>query len=255
MRKRAALAVCGVVLVAGCVSQNPVAPMATQLDRSACPRDTETLLVLLPGAYSDPQEFVTNGFIAAVREPGLAVDVQRVNAHLGYYNNGSIVDRLRADVIGPAQAQGYRAIWIAGISVGGFGGLIYAELRPGELAGIVALAPYLGTRLTSIEIANAGGLARWHSPPLAPDMPERDKRELLTWQWLQGYLRNPTPADHPPLWLGYGTSDRFEFSHRLLAAALPADRVATTEGGHDWPEWMRLWRSLLPRLPVPHCPV
>jgi hypothetical protein len=54
--------------------------------------------------------------------------------------------------------------------------------------------------------------------------------------------------------MGYGVDDRFAFSHRLLAAALPADRVFTTEGGHDWPEWMRLWRRMLPTLPLPGCP-
>lgn len=57
-----------------------------------------------------------------------------------------------------------------------------------------------------------------------------------------------------PLYLGYATDDRFAFSHRLLAAALPPERVFTTEGGHDWPEWTRLWRRMLPTLPLPGCP-
>jgi pimeloyl-ACP methyl ester carboxylesterase len=227
--------------------------MAMQWDRSACIAQTDTLLVLLPGAYSDPEEFVREGFIDAVRERRLAVDVLRVDAHVGYYSNASIIDRLQADVIAPAQARGYRAIWIAGISIGGFGGLIYAEERPGELAGIVAIAPYLGERLIATGIDNAGGLARWRAPPLLPEMSPLEKRELRVWRWLQAYAAGPPPNGHPQLWLGYGLDDRFAFSHRLLAGALPPDHVATTQGGHDWPEWMRLWRSLLPRLPLPQC--
>ncbi|MEJ8851486.1 alpha/beta hydrolase [Variovorax rhizosphaerae] len=252
-RRGVAFALTACALLVGCASRAPVVPMAQQLDRSACPAQTDTLLVLLPGAYSDPAEFVREGYIDAVRERGLSVDVLRVDAHLGYYSNGVIIDRLRADVIAPAQAQGYGSIWIVGISIGGFGGMVYAEERPGELAGIVAIAPYLGERLIATGIDNAGGLARWRAPPVLPEMSPRERRELRVWRWLQAYSNEPPPSDHPPLWLGYGLDDRFAFSHRLLADALHADHVATTEGGHDWPEWMRLWRNLLPRLPLPRC--
>lgn len=226
--------------------------MATTTEPSDCPDQTSTLLVLLPGAYSAPQEFVDAGFGAAVRERGLAVDVLRVDAHLGYYDNaGSLLLRLDQDVIRPARARGYRSIWLAGISIGGFGSLAYAASRPGEVAGVIVLAPYLGERLTSTVIDNAGGLAQWRSTLPTPDAGPRERRELQLWQWLQAYAT--TPAERPPLWLGYGVDDRFAFSHRLLAAVLPADHVATTPGGHDWPEWSRLWGDLLPRLPLPGC--
>lgn len=227
--------------------------MTTQLDRSACPRETDTLLVLLPGAYSNPQEFEREGFIEAVRQRGLAVDVQRVDAHLGYYTNGSIVDRLHDDVVSRARASGYHSVWIVGISIGGFGGLVYAQIHPGELAGIVALAPYLGERLTSTGIDNAGGLALWRGAVPAPDASARERRELMLWGWLRGYAARPPADGLPPLWLGWGVDDRFAFSHRMLAAVLPQERVATTPGGHDWPEWRRLWNDLLPRLPLPRC--
>lgn len=240
------------LLGAGCASRPTIVPMATQLERSACPASTQTLIVLLPGAYSEPQEFVREGFVQAIRDRGLAVDVQLVDAHLGYYGNTSIIDRLHEDIVVPAHAKGYRSIWFAGISVGGFGSMIYAEEHPGELAGIVVLAPYMGERMVATEIDNAGGLMRWRGSVPAPDAGLRERRELRLWGWLQGYA-DPVATKRPPLWLGYGVDDRFAFSHRLLAVALPPDRVATTPGGHDWPEWMRLWRSLLPRLPLPQC--
>ncbi|WP_269759566.1 hypothetical protein [Variovorax sp. E3] len=139
-----ALGVGAALLVAACGGvRATTVPLATTLDKSRCARNVDTLLVMLPGAYSTPDEFEREGFVQAVRDARLAADVMRVDAHLGYYNNKTILERLSADVMAPARKQGYRHIWIVGISVGGFGGLLYAQTHPGELAGVVTLAPYL----------------------------------------------------------------------------------------------------------------
>jgi len=243
--------------VTGCGSlRTAKAPLDRTLEQSSCTPNADTLIVLLPGAYSHPDEFEREGFVKALNDNRLAVDVMRVDAHLGYYNAKTILERLSQDVMVPARSLGYKAIWIVGISVGGFGGLLYAQTHPGELAGIVAIAPYLGERALGADIANAGGLARWTGP--LGDPPGSDPRtpnETQLWQWLRGYVgATATFGARPPLYLGYGIDDRFAFSHRLLAAALPASRVFTTEGGHDWPEWTRLWRRMLPTLPLPGCP-
>lgn len=207
--------------VTGCASwRSADAPMYTQTDTSRCTLHADTLLVLLPGVYSHPDEFVREGFVRAVHDARLAVDLVRVDAHLNYYERKTFVARLNQDVIVPAQARGYRAIWIAGISLGGFGGLIYAKEHPSDVAGLVALAPYLG--------------------------------EAAIWPWLNGDA-DAAPG-HPPLYLGYGTADRFATSNGLLAAKLPPSRVFTTDGGHDWAPWLRLWKAMLPTLPLPRCP-
>jgi len=108
-------------LLVGCASlRPPKAPMDVFVHKSPCTADARTLLVLLPGAYSDPDEFVREGFISAVEERQLAVDVLRADAQLAYYTNGmAILKRLGEDVIEPGRRQGYTSIWIAGISVGG----------------------------------------------------------------------------------------------------------------------------------------
>jgi pimeloyl-ACP methyl ester carboxylesterase len=156
----------------------------------------------------------------------------------------------------PARNQGYKHIWFVGISLGGFGGMLYAQTHPGELAGLVTLAPYLGERTLGTDIANAGGLAKWNGPLVDPaESPPRTPNETQLWQWLRGYTGfTNTAGARPPLYLGYGVDDRFAFSNRLLAEVLPAERAFTTEGGHDWPEWTRLWRRMLPTLPLPGCP-
>lgn len=223
--------------------------MPTALDRSACAPHADTLLVLLPGRGMLPSEFASEGFVAAVQEYRLAVDVLRADAHIGYYDQERIAARLREDVIAPAQARGYRAIWLVGISLGGFGALVYAGARPADLAGVVTLAPYLGEREAIDEIAAAGGLRDW----AAPAMPAQADRGRRLWRELKPYAMAADPPGRPPLYLGYGLDDRLAPGHRVLAAALPGERVYTTPGGHDWPAWNRLWRSMLPRLPLPRC--
>ena len=245
--------VCGAALLAtGCVNlRSTSAPMYTQTDASQCTARADTLIVMLPGVYSYPEEFVREGFVKAVQDNRLAVDVVRVDAHLGYYEKNAFVERLRQDVIAPAKAHGYRAIWIFGISLGGFGGLIYAQEHPEDIAGVVALAPYLGAPKISDEVGKAGGLIRW-SAPENPSADERSQRETALWTSLKRY-GVPTATTLPQLWLGYGKADRFATSNGLLGDVLPPERVFTTEGGHDWAPWLRLWKSALATLPVPHC--
>ena len=254
----AALGIGAALLVTACGAvRKTTAPMTTSLEKSSCARGkVDTLLVMLPGAYSTPDEFEREGFVRAVAENRIAADVMLVDAHLGYFNDKTILDRLDADVVAPARSQGYRHIWFVGISLGGFGGMLYAQTHPGDLAGLVTLAPYLGERALGTDIANAGGLAKWKGPLTDPAAePPRTPNETQLWQWLRGYAGfTDTAGARPPLYLGYGVDDRFAFSNRLLTGVLPPERVFTTEGGHDWPEWNRLWRRMLPTLPLPGCP-
>lgn len=238
-------------LLGGCnVLRVAKTPMDTRLDSAgaACVAKADTLLVLLPGRYSSIDEFVSKGMVSAVRERRIAADVMLVDAHMGYYNNGTILERLEADVFGPARAAGYRSVWLVGVSLGGLGTVLHEEALPGSIAGMVLIAPYLGEReaLASIE---AGGLRAWKAP--AGPLP-KDPMEPRIWRWLQAGASAPAPA-LPPIYLGYGTEDRFLYSHRLLATALPPGRAFTTPGGHDWPEWRRLWQQVLAVVPLPKC--
>jgi hypothetical protein len=53
----------------------------------------------------------------------------------------------------------------------------------------------------------------------------------------------------PELWLMYGVDDFGVEAHQLLAAALPAERVETSSGGHAWTTWTRLWATLMAERP------
>lgn len=234
------------VLLSACAAPRPpTAPLRTIAQPSPC-GPAETLLVLLPGSYSLPEDFVREGFVRTVRDEALAADLLLVDAHVGYYRDRSVVDRLHADVIRPAKARGYRSVWIAGISIGAVGAMLYADEHPGELDGVVLLAPFLGSRLNVLDIENAGGLSRWVASPPSPDE-EVDRR---LWRWLKGQTDPAEPVRKIPIYQGYGVDDRFAYNNRLLSRELAPARVYTSEGGHDWPAWREVWRRIAPDLPL-----
>lgn len=212
-------------------------------DDRACAAQAPVLLVMLPGAHMTPAEMQQQGLVQAVRQRRLALDVVLAGAGLEYIYDRSVMQRLREDVIAPYTAAGYRRIWLMGISLGGFVAMGYAQQHPGAIEGIVTLAPYLGRRQTVAAVQAAGGAAAWAAR--TPSQPEDIDDRL--WRWLAA-----PPAGAPPLYVGYGTEDRFVAAHATLAQTLPPGRVITRPGGHDWPPWRALWddwldRGLFPR--------
>ena len=190
-------------------------------------------MVWLPGAYHGAQDFVTAGFAAAVRSRGLALDLLFVDLELAHVDDRSVLDRLRSDCVLPARAAGV-SLWLGGISLGGLFALEYAAAHPDELDGLCLLAPYLGHRALTAEIAAAPGLAAWQPGELA----ESDEERRI-WRYIK------TRGGACPLYLGFGQGDRFSAAHRLVADTLPAAAVNVIDGGHDWPTWARLWENFL----------
>ncbi|GLR66120.1 hypothetical protein GCM10010909_07980 [Acidocella aquatica] len=200
------------------------------------------LLVMLPGAGIKASAFVEHGMADAVHARGLAVDIIIAQPDLDLYLDGDVAAALHRAVVEPARAQGYARVWLLGISLGCMGALLYASAHAAALEGMVLLAPFLGTKGTVAELGRAGGLAAWPAARSAATAPEQ--RMLV---WLRDFLVQR--AVSPALYLGYGREDRFARGHRLLADALPAARVVTAAGGHDWDTWRTLWRLVLDTSP------
>ena len=254
--RRSAMAASVITLI-GCGFWRPnVIPMAQDFYSAPCASTNDKplpLLVLLPGRFMHPDEFIREGYLQAVRERGLALDVLIVDAHLGYYSDRSILDRLRADVFEPARQRGVTEIWVAGISIGAFGALLYADAHPGEMAGLIAIGPYLGSEKTSDAIRAANGLRQWQAPQVLPPLTTESSdtdADLHIWRWLQAQTRSPQSQNYPPLYLAFGREDRFHTAHQLLADALPPQHVVAVAGGHDWDAWRPAWRELVVQLPV-----
>lgn len=195
----------------------------------------ETLVILLPGALHGPEDFLREGFADAVRTRGLDIDLQFASLQFEQVAGEQALPQLHAGLVEPALAAGYRRIWLAGISIGGYVAMSYADRYPGHVQGLFLMAPYPGNRMTTGEIAAAGGLAAWQSGELAVD-----DAEWRNWHWLK-------TQQGTEVHLGYGTEDRFSDGHAMMAAALPQAQVDRVPGGHDWPAWCALWQRFLDR--------
>ncbi|WP_418128010.1 alpha/beta hydrolase [Variovorax sp. KK3] len=229
-------------------------PMPTIRFDSPCASRARALLVVLPGRGMTMREMNAEGFVAAVHAAGLAVDVLLVDAHVGYYQDRSIVDRLRIDVVEPAMAAGRPSIWLAGISLGGLGALLYADAHSGDIAGVLTLAPYLGEPRAVPTSLREAGLRNWQAPQEVQVTKADDEDVgLKAWRIAQRFVRADPPSTRPPLYLGFGLSDRFAPAEQVLAEALPPARVFTAAGGHDWNPWLGLWQRMLAASDLPRC--
>jgi pimeloyl-ACP methyl ester carboxylesterase len=238
MREAALVGICAVAAsFASCAAFKPVvAPM--RMVAYGDPLGAPCTVVLLPGRWNGPEEFGQAGFPEALAAAGVRAAIVAPDAHLGYYMKETVLVRLREDVVGPARAAG-RQVWLVGVSMGGLGALLYAKDHPGELAGIVAIAPFLGDRDVIEEITSRGGLDAWE--PVRPVAPDDYQRGL--WLWLKG--GTALDGGLPDLYLGYGTEDRLAPAAELLGARLDRRRVVAEAGGHDWPTWRRLFERMV----------
>jgi pimeloyl-ACP methyl ester carboxylesterase len=207
------------------------------------PNAERVLIVFLPGASDTPADLLKQGFVQQVRQRGIKADVLLADLHVGYYVGRTAEERLRTDIMEPARAKGYRQIWLAGISLGGFGSLLYAQRHEGAIDGIIALAPYIASNSVLAEVNAAGGLNGWNVPIKDGDF----ERELL--RWLKGY--GDATQKRPLLYLGYGTEDGFAQTNAAVGALLPKGHMRATAGGHDWGPWQKLWGEFLDAAPLP----
>jgi pimeloyl-ACP methyl ester carboxylesterase len=201
-------------------------------------KKSRTLIIFLPGISDMAEDFERRGFIDDMRRHGIAADAVAVDAHYGYYATRVIHERITDDVISWAHAAGYRNIWLAGVSLGGFGAVSYASRHPSQITGLLLFAPYLGGAAVIREIADAGGVHHWE-----PGAVEEGDYQRALWSWFKHHFANHKPALQ--VYLGFGTRDMFARANALLADILPRDSVFSIPGGHDWRTWKRIWHLFL----------
>ncbi len=198
----------------------------------------KNLMIFLPGIDDVAEDFERRGFINALQEQNIAIDAVAVDAHVGYYASREIHGRITDDIIVSARESGYEQIWLAGVSLGGFGAASYAARHASHVSGLLLLAPYLGGRELVREIASAGGVGNWE-----PSAIRDDDYQRALWAWFKRRSENDQAA--LPIYLGYGNRDMFERANTLLADALPRAKVFSIPGGHDWRTWKQLWHMFL----------
>ena len=203
------------------------------------------LMVMLPGVGIEAADFAAQGFVGAAEELAAPLDIVAARPELDLYLDGTVAEEIHRAILAPLAPR--RRVWFLGISLGGMGALLHARAYPESVEGIILLSPFLGSPGIIAEVDGAGGLGVWQPGDVAANDSER---QLLA--WLTAYLA--APPLRPLLYLGYGKRDRFVRGHALLGDRLPAGRVAVSEGGHDWPTWIELWRGILALDPLQLAP-
>ena len=217
-------------------------PIPSEIIRAPQPSAVRTLVIVLPGRHDEGRGENERGMARSIHEVWPQADVLLAAATFAYYRDGKLVERLQQDIVAPAQRDGYRRIWLAGASMGGMGAMLYQRAYPGQLAGVVLFAPFLGERALLEEIAGAGGVRRWEPGPLPPQVDATNYQRQI-WK----YIREQQTFSSR-VWLACGSDDFLLSSARLLASTLPEGRFVEMPGGHDWRTWSRIGKTVFSQI-------
>lgn len=189
-------------------------------------KDNKTMVVLLPGIGDSVKDFAQYGVVKALRNCRADANVLGVEMTFAYYRERLVVKRLFEDVIQPAQEAGIKEIWLAGLSMGGLGSLLYRSEHPGQLAGIIIVAPYLG-ELDSLQQYLA-----------------TDEKAVFSDLWKN---LEQTAEGKPVIALAYADNDEYVKQQQWLASLIPASQVIAIPGEHKWHTFKKLWPKAITR--------
>jgi len=217
-------------LLAGCIGIPPTETPLPSITTATSAGRNDTVIIMLPGRGDRADAFIREGF----EQPGTAhrFDTIATDAHFGYYMKRSLLTRLHEDIVLPAREAGYENVWLLGISMGGYGALLYASQNPDLVDGVILLAPYLGERKSLEEIVSSGGLQNWDG-----GASRMEDYEIGIWNWLRD--------SNTPVILGYGEADGMADGYRrVMTGTLESSSIYTLEGGHNWTTWKPLWNRI-----------
>lgn len=251
MRLSRLLALLATLLLAACSAGGDITRPIPKLFVPAA-RPAHRLVVVLPGRGDSLNSLAGSGIAQLIHRQWPDADVILTGLTMPFYLQGRATERLHDEVLVPAEARHYDQVWLAGISLGGMGALLYERAYPDAIDGMLLLSPYLGDRPIYRQIMAAGGLAKWQPGPAQPLGPDTFQREL--WRSIRRWSTHPVRTHS--IWVAYGAQEPFADRIRLLGSQLPADHVFELPGHHDWDLWTPAAQTLLEhaRLPARKAP-
>jgi len=238
-RRSVFLLTAAVIIFSGCAyfANKPLKTLS-YVDSNAT--SNKNLFIFLRGLGGSHHSFEEEGLVEATREREIAFDMVAPNAHFVYYFERTLIERLRKDVILPAQNKGYENIWLVGFSMGGLGSLLYMHKHPEDITGVCLISPFLGYDAIIDEINKVGGLRRWVPGEYSPN----DDWQRMLWHWIKTTVAT---ENRIPIYLGFGNSDPYAEAQQLLATALPGSHIIRLKGAHDYETFKALWQNFLDR--------
>lgn len=199
---------------------------------------TENLIIFLPGLYDSQDKFKKELFFKVAREADIEADLVAVNISVMHLSKKMLSERINKDVLEHIKNDGYKNIWMVGVSIGGLNSLIYLKNHEENICGVVLLAPYLGDERLARDMKTAGGIKNW--VPIAGKMKDAVDEEVeALWLWLANkkHLSN--------VYLGYGKQDNLVAGSLTLETLLNKKNVIAIDGGHDWETGRKIWEKQL----------
>ncbi|MEO5626284.1 MAG: alpha/beta hydrolase [Dokdonella sp.] len=242
LRSRVLLLLGVTVCITACAAGGDVTrPIPTAF--IAAPQPAHRLVVMLPGRGDDLASMERRQVAQTIQSAWPDADVVLTGLTMPFYKEGHAARRLHDEIVAPARARNDRPVWIAGISLGGMGAVLYEHDYPDQVDGVLLLSPYLGEKAIHDEIRAAGGLAQWNPGPAQVLGPDTFQHEL--WRTLKGWSSDPARARS--VWLAYGDREPFRVPIELMSGQLLVEHVLMLPGQHDWALWNPALHALLDR--------
>ena len=235
----------GASMLGGCFTFGDARqPIAMQLVPAPAQGAPTAAVVVLPGFGVDAADMRAHGIDAAVQKSWPHADVLLTDATFAYYPSGKLVGRLETDVMGPVEAR-YKQVYLVGASMGGMGALLYERAHPGQTAGLLLFAPFLGDGEMLDEIRKVGGVKQWNPGPVPAEV-NGDNYQHEIWRTIKSWSEDPARAQR--IWLVCGEDDHLLEAVRLAAQALPASHFVEVKGGHSWKAWAASAQQVLAQI-------
>jgi pimeloyl-ACP methyl ester carboxylesterase len=229
------------LILMGCVAKRPVeSPIPVKIYYSGTAR-TDELIIFLPGRGDDIGAFERSGFINLLRQSNRVADSVVIDAHMGYYQNGSLPKRVYQDILIPFRMRGYKHFILVGISLGGYGALWINHEYGDCISGMVLLAPYLGPESLIESIEAEGDVRSWR---LRLDLDPDPGPDELVWTWVDD-MAEPGSSEIRSIILAFGLKDKFRGAGELLSESIPDSQIFRNSGGHDWQTWRSQWSDII----------
>lgn len=197
-------------------------------------KKSDKLIIFIPGLYDSVDKFKKESFFHYARQAGVEADMVAISINVGHLSERVMVRRIRKDVFRIIRNDGYKNIWIVGLSLGGLSSLVYLQHHEKDLCGVVVLAPFLADDRLIKEVKKFNGIKKW--VPAAEKIKDSiDDQINSLWTWLT--IKN----DFSNIYLGYGKQDRYIVGSHLLEAFLDESHVVAVDGEHDWATGRKIW--------------
>ena len=197
-------------------------------------KKSDKLIIFVPGLTDSVDKFKRESFLSDAREAGIKADMVAISINVGHLAERVMIPRIRKDVFRLIRNDGYKNIWIVGVSIGGLSTLVYLQHHEEDLCGVVVLAPFLADDRVIEEVRKFGSIKKW-IPEVEKSKDSIDEQINSLWSWLAG------KSDFSNIYLGYGKQDRYIEGSQLLETFLEPSHVVSMDGEHDWVTGRKIW--------------